>query len=65
VHHEVEIEAKEQNGVEAIQSVMEILTATYGPLLRKWVHSKVAIGIAIEKLLEEGKLEGQLMPRIT
>lgn len=59
-HHEVEIEVKEENGSTVIKTVVESLVAMCGPALRRWDHSKLATGKAIEKLLSEGALEDLL-----
>jgi len=56
--HEVEIEAKTREGAKALMIVIESLLAMYEPTLRKWIHSKLASGEAIEKLLKKGALEG-------
>jgi hypothetical protein len=58
--HEVEIEAKVRDGSTVLKTVIERLTAMYGPVLRRWDHSKLATGMAIEKLLSEGALIGLL-----
>jgi len=58
-HHEVEIEAKEGN-LAVVRTVAENLVAMYRPALRRWGHSKLATGKAIEKMLSEGVLEGLL-----
>ena len=59
-HHEVEIEAKVEDGSTALKTVIESLVAMYGSALRRWDHGKLATGKAIEKLLSEGALEGLL-----
>ena len=59
-HHEVEIEAKEWRSSAVIKPVIESLAAMYGPALRRWGHSKLATGKAIEQMLGEGVLEGLL-----
>ncbi len=60
-YHEVEIEAKaEDGGATLIKTVMEDLVAMYAPTLRKWDHSKLVTGYAIERLLRAGALEGLL-----
>jgi len=58
--HEVEIEAKEGSSSAVIKLLVESLVAMYGPVLRRWGHSKLATGRAIEKMLSEGLLEGLL-----
>ena len=59
-HHEVEIEAKEGGSSAVIKTVVESLVARYGLALRRWGHSKLATGKAIEKMLSEDVLEGLL-----
>jgi inorganic triphosphatase YgiF len=56
--HEVEIEAKRENGLAATRVVTERLAERYGPALQAWGYSKLAIGNAIEKLLRDGSLDG-------
>jgi inorganic triphosphatase YgiF len=58
--HEVEIEAKEGGSSAVIKLLVEDLVTMYGPVLRRWGHSKLATGRAIEKMLSEGLLEGLL-----
>jgi len=57
-HYEVEIEAKSNEGLAVLDLITESLIALY-PVLRRWEHSKLATGGAIEKLLREGILEGK------
>ena len=57
-HHELEIEAKTEDGFKALKILTEKLIARYKSSLRIWEHSKLATGKAIEKLLSEGALEG-------
>jgi inorganic triphosphatase YgiF len=59
-HHEVEVEAKGGGSSAVIKPVVESLVATYGAALRRWDHSKLVTGRAIEKMLNEGALEGLL-----
>lgn len=59
-HHEVEIEEKEGGSPALIKPVVEGLVAMYGPALRRWGHSKLAVGKALERMLREGALEGLL-----
>ncbi|UCG12247.1 MAG: CYTH domain-containing protein [Deltaproteobacteria bacterium] len=58
--HEVEIEAKAGGGSTVVKTVIESLVAIYGLALRRWDHSKLVTGMAIERLLSEGALEGLL-----
>lgn len=59
-HYEVEIEAKRASGSTLIGTVIQSLTATHGPVLRRWNYSKLATGKAIQKMLSENALEGLL-----
>jgi inorganic triphosphatase YgiF len=59
-HHEVEIEAKVRDSSTVLKTVIERLTAMYRPVLRRWDHSKLATGMAIQKMLSEGALIGLL-----
>lgn len=52
-HHEVEIEAKVENASIVLKTVIESLLEKFGTVLRKWDHSKLATGKAIERLLSE------------
>jgi len=63
-HYEVEIEAKiRHEGPTVIKTTIESLVRMYGPALRRWKHSKLATGKAIERLLHEGALKGLLNTR--
>lgn len=68
-HHEIEIETKAKGNFTVLKTVIGSLMAMYGPMLRKWCHSKLITGKVIEKLLDEGALDGlldvnnNLMPR--
>ncbi|MCA1961757.1 MAG: CYTH domain-containing protein [Desulfomonile sp.] len=57
IHHEIEIEAVSPLGAELIPPVQDNLASRFGPSLRLWLHSKLATGWALEKLLAEGHLE--------
>lgn len=59
-HHEVEIEAKWEDGPTVIKIVIERLDKMYRRALRRWDYGKLATGKAIEKLLSEEALEGLL-----
>jgi CYTH domain-containing protein len=59
-HREVEIEGKVNNASIVLKTMIENLLEKYGGVLRKWDHSKLATGKAIEKLLGEKALEGFL-----
>jgi len=58
--HEVEIEAKVEDGSAVLNTMIKSLLAMYGQTLRTWDHGKLPTGKAIEKLLREGALEGLL-----
>lgn len=59
-HHEVEIEAKWDDGSTVIKTVIERLGKMCQRALRRWDYGKLATGKAIEKLLSEEALEGLL-----
>lgn len=59
-HHEVEIEAKWEDGSTVIKIVIERLGEMCQQALRRWEYGKLATGKAIEKLLSEEALEGLL-----
>lgn len=59
-HHEVEIEAKVRDGSTVLKAVIGSLGGMYGPVLRRWDHSKLATGMAIERLLSEVGPQGLL-----
>jgi uncharacterized protein YjbK len=61
-HYEVEIEAKSDNGSEAVSAVIEGLIDIYGPALRRWNYGKLTTGGAIEEMLAKGTLEGLIDP---
>jgi len=56
IHHEIEIEAVSPLGAELIPLVQDDLVARFGKSLRPWLHSKLATGWALERLLAEGRL---------
>jgi inorganic triphosphatase YgiF len=55
-HHEVEIEARAEENQDLLTIVVEELIAAHGSLVRRWDHSKLATGLAIEELLATGCL---------
>ena len=57
-HHELEIEAKTEDGHKALKILAEKLIERYKSTLRMWEHSKLATGKAIEKMQSDGALEG-------
>ncbi len=69
-HHEIELEAKAQDGLAAAQSMAADLLDQFAPALRSWHGSKLAIGRAIERLQYDGVLSqflgrsGNLIPAV-
>ncbi len=61
-HHEIEIEAKSQDGLSAAQHIAADLLNRFAPSLRSWNGSKLAIGRAIERLRRDEVLD-QLLGR--
>ncbi len=61
-HHEIEIEAKSQDGLSAAQNIAADLLNRFAPALLSWYGSKLAIGRAIERLRGDGVLD-QLLGR--
>lgn len=67
-HHEIEIEAMLPGQLLVLQNAVENLRQDFGPVLRTWDHSKLALGKAIEALRREGMFRdafvsnGYLMP---
>lgn len=61
-HYEVEIESKADTGVSVILPITDGLSAELGQVLQRWDHSKLAIGFALEKLLNRGDLDGMIAP---
>ena len=53
-HYEIEIETKVNHPPLELRILVEDLVTMYQPVLREWPHSKVAIGKAIEMLMNEG-----------
>lgn len=58
LHYEVELESKMRDGANVVKAVSENLVKMFEPALRRWDYGKLATGKAIEKLLNEGALEG-------
>lgn len=54
----VEVEAKRQEGLPALAIITRGLTDMLKPTLREWAYGKLATGMAVEKLLRKGALEG-------
>jgi len=61
-HYEVEVELNPETEVGTIAQVRDALTKELGDGLRRWAHSKLAIGFALEELRIKGALEGALDP---
>lgn len=59
-HHEMEVEAKVKHSSIELRTLVERLIRMYKPALREWIHSKVAIGKVVERLLDEGNLKDLL-----
>ncbi len=51
-HHEVEIEAKSEVGIDVLKAVAEELLEVCAPHLQTWEHIKASTGLAVEKLLD-------------
>lgn len=56
--YEVEIESKSKAGTAVATAVAKTLVKRFRPLLRPWPHGKLVTGLAIERLLAAGALEG-------
>ena len=56
-HHEIEIETKVNHSPLGLRRLVEDLVTMCKPTLREWPHSKVAVGKAIEMLLNDGVLK--------
>jgi hypothetical protein len=66
-HSEVEIEALTSDGVRVLKTVAESLRDRFGVALRRWNHSKLATGWAIENLWHDLDMagcikDGRLLP---
>ncbi|MBI5249178.1 MAG: CYTH domain-containing protein [Desulfomonile tiedjei] len=61
IHYEVELESKSETGAEALRSVAGELQELFGSELRIWLHSKLATGWALERLLEDQSFQ---VPRV-
>jgi adenylate cyclase class IV len=57
---EVEVEAKGQGGMEAVEALLEALAEAFPDELRPWPYGKLATGRAVEELLAAGRLQGLL-----
>ncbi|MGH2723711.1 MAG: CYTH domain-containing protein [Actinomycetota bacterium] len=57
---EVEVEAKRPGASGVLHDVIDALDHEW-PELRRWPHSKLAIGKALERLLREGRFRGELV----
>jgi hypothetical protein len=54
-HHEVEVEAKAEEGAAAAAEVARALEARFAPCLRPWRHGKLRTGKAVAELLAAGR----------
>jgi inorganic triphosphatase YgiF len=59
-HYEIEIESKGKEGASVVQYVAEYLLRLYPDSLRKWPHTKLATGSAIQALLNEKSFENTI-----
>jgi len=56
LHHEVEIEAGDRSGTDAIEMLVSGLVSRFGSSLRPWSHGKLVTGRAVEELMKLGVL---------
>jgi hypothetical protein len=56
----VEVEAKGPGGLDTVQALLEAVAAALPDDLRPWPHGKLGTGIAVERMLAAGQLEGLL-----
>ena len=56
--HMIEVEAKSRDGLQALGAIDRDLNKMFKPALRPWPYGKLATGLAVEKLLRQGALEG-------
>ena len=61
-HHEVEVEARGDEGAAVLEEAAGALAALFPGELRPWPHSKQATGAAVEALLAGGDAEGLVGP---
>jgi triphosphatase len=57
---EVEVEAKGDGGLDTVQALLGAVTAALPDDLRPWPHGKLGTGIAVERMLAAGQLDGLL-----
>lgn len=57
-HHEVEVEARGDEGAAVLEELSDALVGLFPGELRPWPHSKQATGAAVEALLSGGDAEG-------
>jgi len=55
--HMIEVEAKSQDGLQALGAITRDLSKMFEPALRPWPYGKLATGLATEKLLRQGALK--------
>jgi hypothetical protein len=61
---EVEVEAKGPGGMATVQALLAALAEGFPEELRPWPYGKLATGLAAERLLNEGRLDGLLDPAV-
>ncbi len=61
-HFEVEVEEKKSGYSDMMRVFLERLAEHYHPHLRPWAYNKLAVGMAIERLLPTGVLQQDLGP---
>ena len=57
---EVEVEAKGEGGLATVQALLGAVAAALPDDLRPWPYGKLGTGIAVERMLAAGQLEGLL-----
>jgi inorganic triphosphatase YgiF len=57
---EVEVEAKGEGGLDTVQALLGAVAAALPDDLRPWPYGKLGTGIAVERMLAAGQLEGLL-----
>jgi hypothetical protein len=60
--HEIELEARSEAGEAMVGALAGALVEAFSPRLRRWPHSKLATGRALEQLATEQVLDGVIGP---